>query len=272
MKKYLFVVLFFLLISIILLCCYYKTDNFENKTENRFENKLSLLCVFKNETMNMKVWLDHYINQGVEKFYLIDNDSTDNPLEILQPYIDKGIVNYFYRPEKYKQNEHTKEIIISENLKDKTEWLIICDADEFFYGYPKKLSLTLEDDFSGYEAIISQWRNFGSGGYEKHPENITKSILNRRPDFGKEKYIVKPSAIKNIDDVYVHEIYNVNSTIENDKIRINHYVIQSKEFYEKVKMDRGDACHPGANDKHNWGFFKTYDDDSTVYDDVLANI
>ena len=41
--------------------------------------------------MNIKVWLEHYINQGVDIFYLINNNSDDNPLDILQPYIDKGI-------------------------------------------------------------------------------------------------------------------------------------------------------------------------------------
>jgi glycosyltransferase involved in cell wall biosynthesis len=57
---------------------------------------LSVLSIFKNETMNLKLWLEHYLWQGVGHFYLIDNGSTDNPLSILQEYIDKGIITYFY--------------------------------------------------------------------------------------------------------------------------------------------------------------------------------
>jgi len=56
---------------------------------------LSVLAIFKNETMNLKVWIDHYLWQGVEKIYLIDNGSTDNPMPILQPYIDKGFNSCF---------------------------------------------------------------------------------------------------------------------------------------------------------------------------------
>ena len=48
---------------------------------------LTLMAIFKNETFNLKIWLDHYIWQGVQHFYLIDNGSTDNPLEILNDYI-----------------------------------------------------------------------------------------------------------------------------------------------------------------------------------------
>ena len=51
---------------------------------------LSVLAIFKNETMNLKMWIDHYLWQGVEHFYLIDNGSTDKPLAILKEYIDNS--------------------------------------------------------------------------------------------------------------------------------------------------------------------------------------
>ena len=34
---------------------------------------LSILAQFKNETMNLKLWLDHHLWQGVQHFFLIDN-------------------------------------------------------------------------------------------------------------------------------------------------------------------------------------------------------
>ena len=43
----------------------------------------SCLSIFKNETMNLKLWIEHYLWQGIEHFYLIDNGSDDNPLSIL---------------------------------------------------------------------------------------------------------------------------------------------------------------------------------------------
>jgi hypothetical protein len=53
-----------------------------------------VVAIFKNETTNLKEWIDHYIWQGASHIYLCDHESTDNPLEILQPYIEKGVVNF----------------------------------------------------------------------------------------------------------------------------------------------------------------------------------
>ena len=76
---------------------------------------LSIMSIFKDETMNLKIWLEHYLWQGVEHFYLIDNGSSDNPLSILQEYIDKEIVSYHYLPGKYKQIEYYR--LIFDNIK-----------------------------------------------------------------------------------------------------------------------------------------------------------
>jgi hypothetical protein len=277
-KILLLIIIISILISVILCSILKPPELFESGAEGevesakKYENSLSLVCIFKNESMNLKIWLDHYINQGVDKFYMIDNGSTDNPKEILQSYIDNGLVKYYWRPDDYNQEEKYRTLIKSENLKEKTDWLIICDADEFFYGYPKTLLTTLNEDFSNVDAVLCNWRIYGSDGLDKHPEDITKSIVHRIPHLGLEKYIVKPRAINNLEDVRVHEIYNLHAVKENDKIRLNHYLIQSKEFYEKVKMDRGDVAHPGAVKKHNWDFFKQYDELATLKDDVLANI
>ena len=57
--------------------------------------KLSIGALFKNESHSIKEWLEHYLYQGVEHFYLVDDDSTDNTREILKPYVEKGIVSLF---------------------------------------------------------------------------------------------------------------------------------------------------------------------------------
>jgi hypothetical protein len=52
-------------------------------------------ATFKNESEIMDEWLTHYVNEGCEKFYLIDNGSTDNNQESFAKYQDMiCIVNY----------------------------------------------------------------------------------------------------------------------------------------------------------------------------------
>jgi len=65
----------------------------------------------------------------VEHFYLIDNGSDDDPLSILQEYIDKGIVTYYFLPEKHKQTEYYRYVFDNANLKNETFWLTVCDLD-----------------------------------------------------------------------------------------------------------------------------------------------
>lgn len=46
-------------------------------------------AIFKNESHILKEWIEHYFYHGVEHIYLINDNSTDNFLNILEPYIKK---------------------------------------------------------------------------------------------------------------------------------------------------------------------------------------
>jgi len=265
--------LLLILLLFIIILFYSKYKFVENFYQNKFENNLSLLAIFKNETMNLKIWIDHYLWQGVEKIYLIDNGSTDEPLKILQPYIDKKLVIYYNLQERYKQIEHYKYVINKENLKEKTEWLIICDLDEFYYSPYENLKYIL-DEYKNYDIIYSNWYMFGSDGLIKHPNDIRKSIVMRSPDVDQnKKYIFKPHKLKNINDISVHHINNIDNKIyENNKIRLNHYPIQSLEFFEKVKMTRGDVGGSNSNNIRDLNYFKNYDKNKTYKDTILCDL
>ncbi|WP_083906792.1 glycosyltransferase family 2 protein [Octadecabacter arcticus] len=44
----------------------------------------------KNESLNIKEWIEHYLWQGIEQIYLIDNGSTDLTLDIIRPWVESG--------------------------------------------------------------------------------------------------------------------------------------------------------------------------------------
>src|SRR4051812_43400023 len=60
--------------------------------------KLVACAIFQNETFFLREWIEYHRIVGVEHFYLYNNLSTDNYLEILQPYIAEGIVELFDWP------------------------------------------------------------------------------------------------------------------------------------------------------------------------------
>lgn len=237
---------------------------------------LSVLSIFKNETMNLKVWLDHYIWQGVEHFYLIDNGSTDNPLDILQPYIDNGIVTYKYCPEPRQQEQHYRNMFDRENLKDATYWLAVCDLDEFFYGVDKKLSIKIRTLESQYNVIYCNWFMFGHENLVDHPPDIRTAIVHRQPEPTMTKYIFKTRAINDSSQISVHNLLNYpypnRIRLANQLIRLNHYPIQSWEFFSTVKMVRGDVYYVTPTEKKDINYFNKYNENAGFKDETLKNL
>lgn len=238
---------------------------------------LSVLSIFKNETMNLKIWLDHYIWQGVEHFYLIDNGSTDNPLDILQPYIDNGIVTYTYQPEPHQQEQHYRNMFDRENLKAETYWLAVCDLDEFFYGVDKKLTIKIRSLESQYHLIYCNWLMFGHENLVNHPRDIRSSIVHRVPDLHQNtKYIFKTQSIQNSSQICLHSLLNylypTKIRIANQLIRLNHYPIQSWEFFSTVKMTRGDATSMSINNIRDIHYFNAYNENAGFKDETLKNL
>ena len=238
---------------------------------------LSVIAIFKNETMNLKVWLDHYIWQGVNHFYLIDNGSTDEPMNILQEYIDKGLVSYHYKPEKHRQTEHYREVFDFEDLKNNTYWLIMCDLDEFFYGVDKKLIIKLYQS-QQFNVIYCNWIMFGTM-LNKHPDDIRTAITHREPGLHvNTKYIFKPKCIINSLKFDQHKITTTLTgnakrvKYANNLIRLNHYPIQSLEFFTKVKMTRGDVHNDGTENVRDMNYFNRYNINATENDETLKNL
>ena len=254
-----------------------------NKTRKVYKIKkeiyyLSLLSIFKNETMCLRNWLEHYLWQGVEHFYLIDNGSTDKPLRILQEYIDKGIVTCIYLPEKHKQVEHYRYVFDKERLKEKTKWLAICDLDEYFYGFNKKLNTQLKELSPDYDYVLCKWLMFGSDGHKKQPKDVRISITHRKKGFDKNtKYIFKPKIIKNSSPVWIHNLkdapyINKKRIYSNNKlIKINHYPVPSVEYFQKVKITRGDANNSKTDNFRDMNYFKEYDH-RELLDERLKNL
>jgi hypothetical protein len=241
---------------------------------------LSVLAQFKNETMNLKLWLDHHIWQGVQHFYLIDNDSTDNPLSILQDYINRGYVSYFYRPKKYSQIENYRKIF-AKHIWTNSYWVAVIDLDEFLYGTDQKLIKKIKY-LEFYNVIYCNWYIYGTSGCIQHPTDVRLSNIHRHPeiDLVNTKYIFKAFAITNPSQLWIHWLVKPNSNTPikhgykirtaNTLIRLNHYVLQSEEFFQKVKATRGDATHAGT--KWTRELFEAHNRPATFVDTTLKHI
>jgi len=241
---------------------------------------LSVLAQFKNETMNLKLWLDHHLWQGVQHFYLIDNGSTDNPMPILKDYIKRGIVSYFYRPDKASQVKNYRNIF-AKHIWTSTYWLAVIDLDEFLFGIDHTLVSKLKT-LEYYNLIYLNWYIYGTSGCIQQPADVRLSNIHRHPNIDpvNTKYIFKPSSIIHPSQLWIHWLVYPNSMrkiengnkiiIANQLVRVNHYVCQSEEFFTKIKSVRGDATHTG--NKWSRELFNAHNEPATFLDETLKNL
>lgn len=191
----------------ILMLGYSRYKNVIKTDSNRkFPYSLSITAIMKNEGPYLKEWLDYHILVGVEKFYLYDNESTDDTKKILNPYIKKGIVDYTYWPGKAQQ-----QIAYTDSLNknaEETKWMAIIDLDEFIVPVnhetiPEYLK-TLPKNFA--ELIIG-WEQYGSSGHKTKPTGLL--IENYKYHAAKSwgiKSIVNPRLVYETLNPHTHEV------------------------------------------------------------------
>ena len=98
----------------------------------------AVLTCFKNESHILQEWIEHYKNRGIEHIYMINDFSTDNFIEILQPYLDLGFITVF--DSDIVTNVEGRQVLLYEkyfydivkSLKHK--WFSVLDLDEFLYS------------------------------------------------------------------------------------------------------------------------------------------
>jgi len=210
-----------------------------------FKYFLSVCLSIKNERKYMNEFIKHYIGQGVDHFYIIDNNSDDH----IEEYINNSVYKYsvtLIKDHRYMgiltENDQAKghKQLLDENLyeliKKETEWAIIIDADEFMYGknghtiasYIK----TLNDDIGRVYVLwniitpnldneFSLENNTKRLNYDKIT-TLSGNIINAN-NFGKS--LVRTSMLNDHSKLWLHKI-NV------DGKKINNYGSVDESYYD----------------------------------------
>nr|UZT28781.1 glycosyl transferase family 2 [Nucleocytoviricota sp.]UZT29057.1 glycosyl transferase family 2 [Nucleocytoviricota sp.] len=224
-------------------------------------------AIFKNEAHILKEWLEHYFYHGIEHIYLINDYSTDNFFEILKPYIDKQKVTLYNCDIDKKwlgMQEEKYNDFFQKNLSE-TKWFGIVDLDEFLYS-PLEIDVKkIIKKYESYNQLQINWVHFGSSMLENQPDNVIENFIYRgkyncikngpNGRYNSYKSIVKTDKTVKLG-IHAH-IYNNSSSSKNvsfneinTPLLINHYAIQSKEYWQNIKMTRGDVNF--WYDKQGW--------------------
>ena len=248
---------------------------------------LCLVAIFKNESHILKEWIEHYLNQGVDKIFLVDNGSTDSYYSILQPYISTGKVDLVKDNKRHAQVElYNKHFLHKCKAYD---WVIVCDLDEFIYG--RKYCNSIKDFLSKVHPSFSQvfipWKMFGSNGYDtmekEQPSSVistfTKRINNNDTRYNRFRSFTYRGPIKYIySKCIVRTKYLLKISIHHsetsNKRNMTSYILQNNQslnWFMKVKATRGDINSNSNENVRNIEYFKEYNFND-IEDNELSNI
>jgi hypothetical protein len=160
-----------------------------------YEYNLVVGSMFKDEAPFLTEWIEYHRILGVEHFYLYNNDSSDNYYEILEPYINAGIVELIDWSSSYAPWHPTKYVhwsgfqlsafndCIQRNL-GKAKWVAILDIDEYILATKGVNSLVKLLEYHSQKKVGSiqmKWRCYGFDEVWEIPHNsVMIESLNRR--------------------------------------------------------------------------------------------
>jgi hypothetical protein len=215
----------------------------------------------------MNEFLQHYIKQGVEHFYIINNNSTDDILNILENYKDiitlfednRDLQMYSSFQGKDFQKQIYDDYFYSIIIKD-AKWAIVVDVDEFMYGkngYTIKSYLeTVSDDISciyviwnlflpckNADDIITEHFSIYQNNKRLNLDLIKELhyCVNNLSNFGKS--IIRTSSLTPENKIWIHRQAVNGKTMTNygqinDTILYDNFNTQeiSEECFSKVKI------------------------------------
>ncbi len=152
------------------------------------------LC-FRDSAPYLHEWLLFHSVQGVRRFYLYNNESSDRYGEVLAPWIAAGLVKLVHWPGRAQQQAIYDDCL--ESVDDDITWLAFIDDDEFLFA-TDGLSLPIAlQPYESYAGIAVPWLLYGSSGRSHQtPDWVIERFVRRAPNPDPHvKCVVRPARV-----------------------------------------------------------------------------
>jgi len=237
------------------------------------KNYLAVCAIAKNEGPYFREWIEWHLKQGVEKFFIYDNESTDETKEVLAPYVEKGIVEYNYFPGRKRQLAAYDDCLERHRLD--VRWLAVIDLDEYIVPVKDQSISDFLHRMEGFASVEINWLVYGSGGAREKREGDVMQRFKKHARLEHSlncwvKSIIDPRQVCTM--IGCHEAARISGSAADshgnkitthfrdrnslhDVIRINHYAVKSYEEFLS-KRARGRAR---VNTMRDTSYFEQYD-------------
>lgn len=230
--------------------------------------KLGIVTVVQNERRYLAEWLAFNRDQGVERFIVFDNNSTDGTPDYLRTQSDVLVIDWPQHPAQFAAWNHVIDFYSEgHHLLDDWNWAAFVDVDEFLHNpQGRKLPEVLEryeSEFIG--SVVAHWVCYGTSNqqqdsdepvsyrFTKHASEINphvKSIV-RIPN-GSHKIAANPHrfyhlkaktvCVNELGEIIPDDVMPAHRQVANE-LRINHYVTKSwPEMMAKARRIRPDVA------------------------------
>jgi len=265
------------------------------------------LCVysqFKNEKHVILEWIYHYFQEGADHIILVDNGSNDGyDVSALETIPN---LTLFSTTVKHRQTEMAR-FLFKEWVEPHFTWAVNLDMDEFLYSrkFPSLSDYLRVQSVENpsLKAVVVPWKCFGSSGRKSQPTSVVFGFLYRDHDFPlaknanlvktlfKPQYYTLKAHTVHSDDMALqkhphttmeglaptskkeyrmwHLFEEKSLDLESAHLHLNHYQVQSQDFWTRVKMTRGDADHHGWDHMRNLHYFYQRDKNLVLDDELL---
>ncbi len=208
---------------------------------------LSICAIYRDEGPYLREWIEFHRLAGVERFFLYDNFSEDDHLEVLAPYVEEGIVSVRRWPVFNPQVAAYNDCIRWHRYDSR--WIAFIDVDEFLFSPTGQPLPEVLADYEAWPGVAVAWVMFGTGGHRTRPvglviENYLRTIA--RVEGGMNmKSIVDPTRVTTYASAH-HCAYPYLSAVDEnhvpvdghtlvppsvERLRLNHYHWKSEEEY-----------------------------------------
>jgi Glycosyltransferase family 92 len=225
---------------------------------------LSIGALYRNEAPYLREWIEFHRLAGVERFFLYNNRSTDDHLEVLAPYVEDGTVVWEDYPDFPPQLACYQRCI--ETHRHDSRWIAFIDIDEFLFSPTGQPVSSVLRDFEEHPGVAVNCVVFGTSGHQTPPAGpVVENYLHRlgldRPRSTWVKSIVDPRRAVQVGNtaLYFHYEHGRQAVDEQHQavrghktdavsielLRINHYFTRSQvERERKLGQLRPDNGRP----------------------------
>ncbi len=234
----------------------------EEKKEYPYQ--FTTVVIFQNDAPWLKEWIEYYKLIGADHMLFFNNESTDHYMEVLEPYIQQGLVELIDFPNRPTKNSLHGWVYATQvtayrdalrRMKGKTKWIAFVDTDEFIVPHAHDTLVEALKPYEGIGGVALNWNCFGHNYLEEIPKgSLLIECLTRRNNFEDPintytKVVVQPEYVNRIHSPHFVQMKKGKTLIHTDfskfkhpgshsfeHITINHYMTRTKSYLaEKIR-------------------------------------